>query len=269
MMFFHSDEEKWILIVNYAWRAFYFIGSFDGRTFTHENSDDTLYQVDYGQYSYAGVTYNSAPDNRRIFISWADDEHAGPTDPWRNIMTIPRDLKLIEVDGKPRLSSQPVKEIESLYTGKSKMLEQQLEANNPVILTDVSSSLLDLKVIIANIADKVPEGSVGVEFKGEKDSVRVYLTDKFYIDCRNANGLPGGSLADAPRLTNDFTLDMRIVLDVSTIELFADNGLTIKNNQFYTEDAINKNIIFFYEAPEGSKPVNITFSINEMKSSMR
>ena len=54
-------------------RIQYFIGDFDGVSFTNENPPETVMWVDRGPDNYAAVTYNDAPDGRRILVGWMDN----------------------------------------------------------------------------------------------------------------------------------------------------------------------------------------------------
>jgi fructan beta-fructosidase len=93
---------KWVLIVSLNPGGYqigsgtqYFIGEWNGKEFI---ADDTHTRwLDYGRDNYAGVTFNDAPDNKRIFLGWMSNwEYANkvPTDPWRSAMTLPRELSL-------------------------------------------------------------------------------------------------------------------------------------------------------------------------------
>ena len=267
------NQEKWVLAVNQGGLTQYFVGHFDGQTFTNENSKDTKLWVDYGPDSYAGVTYNLAPDDRRIFISWVPGldglADKAPTDPWRGIMSVPRDLSLNDVDGKARLSSLPAKELLSLKKGQPTVIERKLQPNSPIHVTNISSNLLCIELMI-DLNGKDPKDSLGLEFSGAKDSLRVYLTDKYVIDRSKAGRHDFGGfplITSAPRLVNSKTLDMRIVLDVSSIELFADSGLTVMTDMFFSEDKLNQNIKLFHETTNGSaKPLDFKLTIHQLKS---
>ena len=93
---------KWVLIVSLNPGGYqigsgtqYFIGEWNGKEFI---ADDTQTRwLDYGRDNYAGVTFNDAPESKRIFLGWMSNwEYANkvPTDPWRSAMTLPRELLL-------------------------------------------------------------------------------------------------------------------------------------------------------------------------------
>jgi sucrose-6-phosphate hydrolase SacC (GH32 family) len=114
-----SGEEKWVLLVSLnpggvtgGSGTQYFIGDWDGHTFT-TNQSSTLW-IDYGRDNYAGVTFNHVPNNRRIFLAWMSNwDYAAklPSPIWRTSMTTPRELALIEVNGEIHLTAEPIAEL--------------------------------------------------------------------------------------------------------------------------------------------------------------
>ena len=74
----------------------YFVGDFDGTTFTAMDLDYPLW-LDYGADNYAGVTWSNMPGGRTVMIGWMNNwNYAGsvPCNPWRSAMTLPRELAL-------------------------------------------------------------------------------------------------------------------------------------------------------------------------------
>jgi fructan beta-fructosidase len=66
----------------------YFIGDFDGTTFTNHDSPEAVRWIDHGRDNYAGVTFSDVPpeDGRRIFLGWMSNWSYAqdvPTAPWR------------------------------------------------------------------------------------------------------------------------------------------------------------------------------------------
>jgi hypothetical protein len=95
-------DDKWVLIVSLNPGGFqigsgtqYFIGQWNGREFI---ADDVKTRwLDYGRDNYAGVTFSNTPEGKRIFLGWMSNwEYANkvPTEPWRSAMTLPRELSL-------------------------------------------------------------------------------------------------------------------------------------------------------------------------------
>jgi len=114
--------DKWVLIVSVnpggpilGSGTMYFVGQFDGTTFTADNLDYPLW-LDYGMDNYAGVTWSNTGD-RKVMIGWMNNwNYAGdvPCSPWRSAFTLPRELRLTEYDGKPLLASTVVSEIDKI-----------------------------------------------------------------------------------------------------------------------------------------------------------
>lgn len=104
--------DKWVLIVSLNPGGYqvgsgtqYFLGQWNGKEFI---ADDVKTRwLDYGRDNYAGITFNNAPQERRIFLGWMSNweyAHTFPTQPWRGAMTLPRELSL----KNGALSQQPV-----------------------------------------------------------------------------------------------------------------------------------------------------------------
>ena len=119
----YNGQDKWVLVVSVnpggpvsGSGTMYLVGDFDGEKFV---ADDLSYPLwlDFGMDIYAGVTWSNAPDGRIILLGWMNNWlYAGdvPCDPWRSTFTLPRELSLIDYQGKPLLASRPVAEIDKL-----------------------------------------------------------------------------------------------------------------------------------------------------------
>lgn len=86
----------------------YVVGSFDGETFTTQNTG--LERLDHGRDFYAGVTFDSAPGDEAIMLAWMSNwryAHVVPATTWRGAMSLPRRLSLRTIDGQPRLVQHP------------------------------------------------------------------------------------------------------------------------------------------------------------------
>jgi levanase/fructan beta-fructosidase len=112
-----DGEEVWVLIVSISPGGIkntsgtqYFIGDFDGTTFSPRYSTKEPRWLDYGSHNYAGVTFNNEPNGKRIFIgwlsSWQKKAHAETS--WAGAMTIPRELGLTKMDDEIVLTQQPM-----------------------------------------------------------------------------------------------------------------------------------------------------------------
>ncbi|MBK8020736.1 MAG: glycoside hydrolase family 32 protein [Chloroflexi bacterium] len=71
---------RWVMLVSVGGHApaggsgiQYFIGDFDGQTFTNENPTGTTLWFDYGPDNYAGTTWFNAPEGKKLYIGWLNN----------------------------------------------------------------------------------------------------------------------------------------------------------------------------------------------------
>ncbi|HET8767206.1 MAG TPA: GH32 C-terminal domain-containing protein, partial [Pedococcus sp.] len=95
--------------------TWYAVGAFDGVRFTPDARG--FRRLDHGPDDYAAVTWNDAPDGRRVLVGWmANWAYARdlPTAPWRGAMTLPRELSLRRrAGGELALVQRPVAQARS------------------------------------------------------------------------------------------------------------------------------------------------------------
>jgi fructan beta-fructosidase len=228
----YNGEKIWILLVsinpggpNRGSATQYFTGNFDGTIFTPFQTDARW--IDYGADDYAGVTFSNT-GNRKIFIGWMNNwlyaNHV-PTIEWRGATTIPRELHLQKIDDKYYLTSQPVKELEGIQ-------------NDPILLqnflaSDYSISVKPTPFQISLSTDTITSYNIILSNEaGEKlDIAFEKFTNEYFITRRQAGNSSFDptfpSLHKAPRLTRTINSNITLVVDRASIELFADNGLTV------------------------------------------
>ena len=168
-----DGEQVWVLLVSlnpgglYGSGTQYFIGDFDGTTFTPKYSTEQPRWIDFGKDNYAGVTFNNEPNGKRVFIAWmANWEHVKehPETSWSNAMTIPRELGLVRYENEVVLTQQPMCtptyeiNIPKPYTGIAGLqgfVKVGYNADKKVIFVDqfeapyeISGDQLHLKVVV-------------------------------------------------------------------------------------------------------------------------
>ena len=119
-----TDKEKWMLICNInpggpfgGSATQYFIGEFDGHKFTCEDEPSETKWMDYGKDHYATITFDNAPEGRRVGIAWMSNwQYANqvPTKQFRSANSIARDFGLFEYNGETYCSVSPVKEMDAV-----------------------------------------------------------------------------------------------------------------------------------------------------------
>ena len=233
----------WVLIVNInpggpngGSATQYFLGDFDGKTFTPTTAGTRW--LDYGPDEYAGVTWSNT-GNERIFLGWMSNWLYGqrvPTDPWRSANTLPRMLGLEKVGDSLYLTSSPWYHLDILHRPGG------TRVNFPATLPKLAMIFLQTNKV----------ASLDLIFSNDEgDSVTISYNDadhRYYIDRRHA-GVPVGPDFDriysAPRLAQDPSIALLIYIDASSFELSADDGMTVMTalafpHHPYTKIALRK-----------------------------
>lgn len=114
----NSDKFKWVMMISSAAEDTdftgmqYFVGEFDGKTFTPEKQEGVL-RIDYGKDFYAAIPFNNLPakDTHPTIMAWESNwAYAGdiPSEGRRGMFSMPRKLSLISENGKFSLIQKPV-----------------------------------------------------------------------------------------------------------------------------------------------------------------
>ena len=202
-----SSNTKWVLFISVnpggvtgGSGTFYFIGDWNGKGFIPD--DVEMRWLDYGRDNYAGVTFNDAPDSRKIYLGWMNNwEYADkiPANPYRGAMTAPRELTLVTQNSKLTLLQNPVKEL-------------------------ATAAVLDHTFVI-----KPESGKSGVRFaRSDGRSVEVGYdasTQTFYLD-RTSIWFDFSStrIESAHFDSQDSEFSVRVIIDSSSIEIFVSGG---------------------------------------------
>ena len=195
-------------------------------------SEDALW-ADFGADFYAGVSWSDVPpsDGRRIWLSWMSNWNYAndvPTSPWRNAMSIPRELRLVRTPAGLRLKQIPVAELKSLRGPASSFAGgTAAETNAWIRKHDLRCGPLEL-----TFALEASEGLAGVKLYAGKDQATVVAIDrqagKVIID-RTKSGntafhpkFAGIQAAPLPRTGGPVAL--RLFIDASSVEVFVNDG---------------------------------------------
>jgi fructan beta-fructosidase len=254
-----DQTSSWVLIVScYGCSANggsgtqYFIGDFDGRTFTSPQFDPLW--LDWGVDNYAGVTFSNEPTDRTILIGWMtnlDYAEVTPTGSWRGQMTLPRQLDLTLVDGRIRLQSSFPAEFAGLVNEDQKYKlssATEIGPDNTLILTDSihwRNTLLQLDLAF-EISEFGPSSSISICFYSastegaelclgydEGRERNLFLDRERSGDSTFSDRFP--RRATATREIREKIITFQIILDVSAIEVFVDGGLTCFVSLFYPQ----------------------------------
>lgn len=251
-----TGETKWVLLVsinpggpNGGSATQYFVGNFDGSTFTLDPAFASSVGaagkeasrgvwIDHGRDNYAGVTFSDVPaeDGRRLFIGWMsnwDYATVVPTEAWRSAMTLPRALTLHRTPAGPRLFSTPVKELRTLRTQTVSLRSQRLDGSTTLRLpagATAAAAEVDLEFVVApgTTPDVALElsNSVGDVYRvGYDGAARQYYSDRTATP-RAFSAAFATAVHRAPRIVSDSIVRMHVYLDRASVELFGDGGAT-------------------------------------------
>jgi fructan beta-fructosidase len=233
----YGAEKKWVLIISNSHPAGskyvgmqYFVGQFDGKKFTADEPSQYPLYLDYGKDYYAAITYDNVPtqDGRRLLLGWANNWAYGediPTWPWKSAMAFPRELSLVDIDGKARLIQQPMSEYKTL---------RGAEISSPLANENRS-------VVVSFVVEPFPGTHAGLTVLKTDSSETIVGYDEtrgeVYID-RTKSGLvsfhPGfPSIDRAPVRVIDGKISLLIFIDQSIVEVFVNGGEQVITSQVF------------------------------------
>lgn len=211
----------------------YAVGNFDGRTFVEDTPGKILW-LDWGPDNYAGTTYNNIAEGRRLFVAWMSNwayANKVPTSVWRGAMTIPRALSLAKTSAGYRLAQRPVDALHNLRMPLGTW--ENITVDGPLALDAICGQTLDIELDVA-LADATAFGmslSTGAE-----DAVRISydVPRREMIIHRSDAGIPYFNPSFvAPLEPDDGQIRLRILVDSSSIEVFANDGLLSLTSQVF------------------------------------
>ncbi len=259
-----TDESKWVLFVsinpggpNGGSATQYFIGDFDGTTFTMDKefetslNNDHNYWIDFGRDNYAGVTWSNATrkDGSKLMLGWMsnwDYAQKVPTEAWRSAMTIAREVQLQKGDNGYRLLFNPVKELASYRSTKYKKENITIKGDTKLIDSDaIDLARVEIKFNISNLIDE------GFSFnltnkQGDSLAFGYNHNDKnFFVDRRKSGKIDfaekfADRISTAKRTSLNKDLSGTIIIDKTSIEIFFDNGETVMTEIFFPNAPFEK-----------------------------
>ncbi len=243
-----TNEEKWILLISIDYGApnggsgtQYFVGDFDGEAYKVQHKDHKW--VDMGTDNYAGITFNNTPNGKRILMGWMSNWQYGlktPTKTWRGAMTLPRELSLIKENNKCFLRNEVIKSFDNQIT--------QILEKDYIYLKDVfeleHSNFNQTEIRFNTNLSK----RLSISYKNNKNESLIFEINpdkKEMILDRKQSGMVNFDENFASckhKLTYylyDKVVDVRIILDWSSIEIFIDHGKYVMTEQIFPTEFYN------------------------------
>lgn len=249
----YNGQTKWVLLVsinpggpNGGSATQYFIGGFDGKTFKADNLPYPLW-LDYGRDNYAGVTWNNAPDNRRLFIGWMsnwDYTNQVPSINFRNAMTLPRELSIVHNGEHLIVAGKPVAETDDMKSNKKSIGNISVDKDHIINkLSENGNGSYEIEMTI------VPGKSSGFDFrlsnrKGEELKFSFDLRKMTLEADRSKSGLVdfNDKFASDPikaPIPKSENYNIRLFVDKASAEIFINDGKVVMTNTVFPTEAYN------------------------------
>lgn len=205
--------------------------------------------ADFGPDFYAAVSWNDIPkrDGRHLWLGWMSNwayANDVPTSPWRNAMSIPRELSLYQNADGIRLRQNPVSELKKLrgehYRFKGGAIQ---EANTWLKRNAIRSGLTEVMAEFdfgaqgsakpaAVAATEHREAAQGLKlFKGAREETVVGIDrgqGRVYVDRSHSGNVTFHrnffGLQSAPLPAHGSRVKLHIFVDASSIEVFVNDG---------------------------------------------
>ncbi|MXV45188.1 glycoside hydrolase family 32 protein [Saccharibacter sp. 17.LH.SD] len=245
-----SDETRWVLFVSVnpggpqgGSITQYFVGHFDGERF--EPEDTVVGLTDFAKDSYALQTYENMPGGVKTYFAWLNNWQyceEVPNKKWRGTMTIPRQITLRRDEaGWLRLVQNPYK-LEMLRERQipfriTRLLPQE---SAQVAIPTFQAIELFVDASIEDRGSALPDGDQGrsgrfvIVFsnrQGESLSIGFdAFSSQLWLDRSSLHGFAHpfftGSFS-SPLVPGSRRFTLRVVLDASTLEIFANDGMSV------------------------------------------
>ena len=212
-----SGKQKWVMIVNINPGCLfggscteYFVGDFDGKTFTCDNKPEVAKFLDFGKDHYATVTFSNLGD-RIVAVPWMNNwQYANltPTQQFRSCNALPRELRMYEKDGDYYLSANAVEETKSLRKNTVEIGDFQLDGKGEMkTLGGVGAFEVEADITAATAK------TVGIELandKGERTLIYLDLDRQRVVMDRTESGETGFGKRSAPHdIENNYEFTVR------------------------------------------------------------
>ena len=266
-----TQEKKWVLICNInpggpfgGSATQYFTGSFDGKTFkvdTDASGNVPTKWLDYGKDHYATVSWSDTP-GRRTVIGWMSNwQYAAevPTLQFRSANTLPREMGVFKVDDQYYVSSKPSPELDALrgkITHNAKRIQvgkrahtvslpQENDGICEILMNVDAKRSKQLKMTLANKAQE----KVTIIYDVEKETISFDRTQSGIVDF--SQDFPAVTVT--PTYENDGSVNLRLFIDRSSMELFEQEGRFVMTNLVFPTSPYTT---LSFQAEEGSAKVN-------------
>ncbi len=247
-----ETEERWVLLIsinpggpNGGSATQYFVGDFDGTSFT--TSQEETQWLDHGADNYAGVTFNNTPEGRQVFIGWMSNWNYAqevPTEKWRSAMTLPRELFLSREENGYFVSSRVLEAFDgltqSVLSRESLSLKDSISFEGPFDAAEVRWKQNMNKPLDIRFRNELGE-YIRIGLRPDLGLVEFDRSRSGKTDFSEAFA---DKTHTAPYGARDAVVDVRMILDRASLELFIDEGRYVMTEIFFPNSAFTEMILF-------------------------
>lgn len=208
------------------------------------NKPENAHWLDYGPDFYAVRSWVNGPDNadHRVSVAWLGNWQYAfkvPSNPWKGGHTFPRAVKLTRGENNYQLIQNPVSALNKLHQDSVTQVRQIL-SESPLIIKGISQNSYELSAAFSFTKKSVLKLIV---CSGSKNGTVISydpVDESLHID-RSNSGITGFSPAfpksyAAPLKLKEGKLKLHLLVDRSSIELFANDGEVTITCQIFPDD---------------------------------
>ncbi|MEJ8306355.1 GH32 C-terminal domain-containing protein [Saccharibacillus sacchari] len=240
-----TGERKWVLMLSTGANpategsdAEYFVGELtDDGKFINDNAAGDVLKTDWGKEFYASSSFTDAPDGRRIVMAWMtnwDYPFAFPTEGWKGVLSLPRELSLTQTPNGLRLAQQPIAELDGLRSELFRTENAVVTEQTPNLLSGLSAGAYEIEAELELPSSGAAEtfGFRVRESGGKHTDIGYSVAEQKLALDRSVSGITDFSPLFGPRQETTLQPDngvvkLRIFVDESSVEVFANNGRTV------------------------------------------
>jgi levanase len=229
---------------------------------------ETYDWLDYGRDYYASVSFANMPQDKRIMLGWMnnwDYANSIPTSPWRSAMSLPREVGLTQTAAGPRLTQRAVKQVDSLAAkaGYTEKRVRDIAPGTTPLPAAASGQVQRIDVTFA--PGTAAKAGITVLGNGSTSTVIGYdqAAGELYVDRSNSGDTsfhPLFTSVDSAPVTPDASgnVTLRIYVDRSSVEVFAQDGLRTITDQVFPEAGASQVALFADGGTAKLKSITVT-----------
>jgi fructan beta-fructosidase len=232
----YKGGTKWVLFCSITKDAQhgssvqYFVGDFDGHTFTCDTPEAYTDWINYGRDNYATVTWSNVSDGRCVALAWQNNwkccsREKFPTVGYRGYMSLAYELQLVEYEGKAKLISRPAREYDNYFRKEVFAGKAKVEGKSELCRLEKQGSAYRLKLKF----DEIDAPQFGLRLSNEGgewvDICFDRIKREFRVDRRESGAVDFNdrfpSVTVAP-MSAAGEQSLTIIIDRASVECFTD-----------------------------------------------